>query len=81
MLVCLFVHVIYYWGGGVSFAGDLFANQFGGANAPPRILNDDHQEAQASLKLVGDLRLKGVLINHGRKESPEETLIDLHGIA
>jgi len=67
--------------GGLLFAGDLFANQFGGANAPPRILNDDHQDAQASLKLAADLPLKGVLINHGRKESPEETLIDLHEIA
>jgi glyoxylase-like metal-dependent hydrolase (beta-lactamase superfamily II) len=66
---------------GLLFAGDLFANQFGKATAPPRILNDDHQEARASLRVASDLPLKGVFINHGRKESPEETLIDLRKLA
>ena len=66
---------------GLLFAGDLFSNQFGSAQAPPRFFNDDDEVALASIKVASELPLKGILLNHGRKEAPEETCIDLRILA
>lgn len=65
---------------GLLFAGDLFCNQLGGPKPPPRIFNDDHPAALVSLQAASELPLKGVRLNHGRKETSEETLADLRGL-
>ena len=63
------------------FANDLFSNHFGRPKPPPRIFNDDHEEALASIIKASKLPVEDVFLNHGRKASPEVTFRDLKKLA
>ena len=65
----------------ILFASDLFANHLGTPKPPPRIFNDDHEEALASIIKASELPIDGVFLSHGRKESPEDALRDLKKLA
>lgn len=62
-------------------AGDLFTNHFGGPSMPPRFLNDDQDEARRSIRKAAQLDLNGILLNHARKMTPEESLSALIHLA
>ncbi len=55
-------------------AGDLFTNHFGKMSPPPRAFNDDHREAQKSIRKAASMDLDGLYLNHARKLTPAQAL-------
>lgn len=66
---------------GTFFVGDLFCNHLGKPAFPPRIFNDDHQEAKQSVRKAAGIDVKAVFPNHTATQSPNENLADLHRLA
>ncbi|MDA7888807.1 MBL fold metallo-hydrolase [Akkermansiaceae bacterium] len=66
---------------GLLFANDLFSNQIGRPKPPPRIFNDNHEEALASIIKAAELPIDSVFLNHEKKESPADTLFALKQLA
>jgi len=62
-------------------ANDLFSSHFGRPKPPPRIFNDDHDQALASIIKASSLPIEHLLLNHGRQTSPEKTFQDLVNLA
>ncbi len=62
-------------------AGDLFTNHLGKAAMPPRIFNDDHDEAKKSIRKAAQLELNGIFLNHAWPTTPSKALISLINLA
>lgn len=63
------------------FCGDAFCNHLGRPALPPRIFNDDHEEAKVSVLAAASLDCRAVYPNHTGRQSPEENLADLRRLA
>lgn len=63
------------------FAGDLFSNYLGIAQAPPPWLNVDCAESRKSIQRAAALDIDRVALNHSRPASGEANLTDLRRLA
>jgi glyoxylase-like metal-dependent hydrolase (beta-lactamase superfamily II) len=63
------------------FTGDLFCNHLGKPAFPPRIFNDDQEEAKQSVRRAARVKAKAVYPNHTARQSATENLADLKGLA
>ncbi len=63
------------------FAADLFTNHIRNPKLPPTVFNVDDEMNVESVKKAAALDIEGVLLNHSRVCSPEESLADLKALA
>ncbi len=59
------------------FAADLFTNHLGNPRTSPTVFNVDNDLVTESVKKAAAMNLEGVLLNHSRVCTPEESLRDL----
>ncbi|YCM46432.1 MBL fold metallo-hydrolase [Verrucomicrobiaceae bacterium 227] len=62
-------------------ASDLFTNHLGPPKPPPRLFNDDHEEALRSIQKAAALAPKEVYLNHSKKSPPSTHAESLQRLA